>query len=360
MTEDADVTVVPTKPTKPKRRDTMRRAALVTQVDDGPEPGTLREGPRRILIAGAHRLVAVHLIEQLLADANVDVVIAVTRGTCPPSLLGADPERFLFVSADLSKRRQVDNLFLLDRLREKPLDTVLHLAFQGDPSGYTKRNHDFNVNSAKHLLEASLRHLVGKYIFLSSDAVYRIGARGDYKVREDAELNLDPKVHPILRDTIDAEFICRAKMDDLETEVMVLRPSGVFGGGVISGLNLLFESNPPVLPVGFDPMINPTTKENLSRDLMLAINLHGKGVYNVAGVTVGPLSKFLEERGIAPLRVPGPALKLLNRAQRLLGMTRYHAGFHPRRLYYSLVLDDSRFEKIFRAHQNRVPGVGGG
>ncbi len=146
-------------------------------------------------------------------------------------------------------------------------------------------------------------------------------------------------------------------MDDLETEVMVLRPSGVFVGGVISGINLLFESNPPVLPVGFDPMINPTTKEHLARDLMLALNLHGKGVYNVAGVTVGPLSKFLEERGIQPMRVPGPALKLLNRAQRILGMTRFHAGFHPRRLYYSLVLDDSRFEKIFRANIERVPAL---
>lgn len=354
MSDDAEVKATPGRK---KRRDTMRRAALVTQVDEGPEPGTLRSGRRRVLIAGAHRLVAVHLIEHLLADPNVDAVMAVARGACPPSLLGADPERFHFVSADLSKRRQVDNLFLLDRFRDKPLDTVVHLAFNGDPLGYTQRNHEFNVNSAKHLLEASLRHLVGKYIFLSSDAVYRIGARGDYKVREDAELNLDPAVHPILRDTIDAEFICRAKMDDLETEIMVLRPSGVFGGGVISGLNLLFESNPPVLPVGFDPMINPTTKEHLSRDLMLALNLHGKGVYNVAGVTVGPLSKFLEERGIQPMRVPGPALKLLNRAQRMLGMTRYHAGFHPRRLYYSLVLDDSRFEKIFRANMDRVEAL---
>ena len=78
---------------------------------------------------------------------------------------------------------------------------------------------------------------------------------------------------------------------------------------------------------------------------------------NVAGVTVGPLSKFLEERGIQPMRVPGPALKLLNRAQRMLGMTRYHAGFHPRRLYYSLVLDDSRFEKIFRANMDRVEAL---
>lgn len=342
---------------KKKRRDTMRRAALVTAVDEGPEPGTLRKGKRRIFIAGARRRVAVHLIERLLADPNVEAILAVDRGACPPALLGADPERFVYVSSDLSRRRQVDNLFLLDKFREHPLDTVMHLAFQGNPHGYGQRNHEFNVNSAKHLLEASLRHGIGKYIFLSSDAVYRIGPRGDYKVREDAELNLDQHTHPILRDTIDAEFICRAKMDDLDCEVMVLRPSGVFGGGVISGLNLLFESNPPILPIGFDPMINPTTKERLARDLMLAIHLHGKGVYNIAGVTVGPLSKFLAERGIKPVRVPGSMLKAANRAQRVMGMTRYHAGFHPRRLFYSLVLDDSRFEKIFRTNAEKVVGL---
>ncbi|MEM6989304.1 MAG: NAD-dependent epimerase/dehydratase family protein [Myxococcota bacterium] len=319
-----------------------------------PSPGTLRPGKRRVFIAGARRRVAVHLIERLLADPDVEAILAVDRGACPPALLGCDPERFVFASADLSRRRQVDNLFLLDRFRRQPFDTVLHLAFAGNPHGYNFKSHEFNVNAAQHLLQAALRHGVSKYIFLSSDAVYKLGPRGDYKVREDAELNLDPDAHPILRDTLDAEFICRAKMDEPGSEVMVLRPSGVFGGGVISGMNLLFESNPPVLPVGFDPMINPTTKERLARDLMLAIFLHGKGVFNMAGTTVGPLSKFLDERGIKPMRVPGPALKLLNRAQRVLGMTRYHAGFHPRRLFYSLVLDDAKFERVFRANAQRV------
>jgi UDP-glucose 4-epimerase len=337
-----------------RRRDTLRHASLLNE-EGGAEPGTLRTGKRRVFVAGARRRVAVHLIERLLDHPDVDLVLAVDQGPCPPALLGSDPDRFIYASADMSRRRQVDNLFLLDQCRERPLDTVVHLAFQGNPHGYTQRNHEFNVNAAKHLIEASLRHEVGKYIFLSSDAVYRIGPRGDYKVREDAEINLDPDAHPILRDTVDAEFICRAKMDHPDCEVVVLRPSGVFGGGVISGINLLFESNPPVLPVGFDPMVNPTTKERLARDITLAIFLHGKGVYNVAGLTVGPLSKFLDERGIRPIRVPGPTLKLFNRVQRMLGMTRYHAGFHPRRLYYSLVLDDSRFDKIFRGNAERVP-----
>lgn len=332
---------------------TLKSAALINPAELA-EPGTLRAGPRRVFIAGARRRVAVHLIERLLAAPEVDLVLGADRGACPPALLGCDPERFIFASADLSKRRQVDNLFLLDKLRERPIDTVLHLAFQGNPRGYGVESHEFNVNSARHLLDAALRHGVAKYIFLSSDAVYKIGARTDYKVREDGELNLDQDVHPILRDTIDAEFMCRAKMDRPDCEVMVLRPSGVFGGGVLSGINLLFESTPPVLPVGFDPMINPTSKERLGRDLILAIFLHGKGVYNIAGNTAGPLSKFLEERGIRPIRVPGPALGVVNRLQRALGMTRYHAGFHPKRLYFSLVLDDSRFEKVFRSHAEAV------
>jgi hypothetical protein len=39
-------------------------------------------------------------------------------------------------------------------------------------------------------------------------------------------------------------------------------------------------------------------------------------------------------------------------------MTRYHAGFHPKRLYYSLVLDDSKFERMFRAHAHKVLALG--
>jgi len=338
-----------------KRDAPLRPGATVA---GGPGFGMLREGPRRVFIAGARRRIAIHLIERLIAAPEVDLVLAVDRGPCPPALLGCDPDRFTYASADLSRRRQVDNLFLLDRLRAEPLDTVVHLAFVGDPHGYDYERHEFNVNAAQNLLDAALRHDVTKHIFLSSDAVYRLGPRNDYKVREDAEINLDPKGHPVLRDTIDAEFICRAKMDHPQCEVMVIRPSGVFGGGVLSGINLLFESNPPVLPVGFDPMINPTSKERLARDLMLAIFLHGKGVFNVAGTTAGPMSRFLEDRGIRAVRGPGPALGLVNRVQRALGMTRYHAGFHPKRLYFSLVLDDEKFERAFRAHAHLVTALG--
>ncbi len=315
----------------------------------GRDPGAQRDGQRVVMITGAHRRVAMALIGRLLDDRRVDLILAVSHGACPKELLGHDPDRFHYTAADLSRRRQVDNLFLLELFRERPLDTVVHLAFQGNPVGYDFRRHEFNVKSTQHLLDGSLAHGIGKYVFLSSDTVYKIGPRNDYKVREDAELNLDPDAHPIVRDTIDAEFLCRAKMDDPSCDVMVIRPSGVLGGGVMSGINLLFESQPPLLPVGFDPMINPTTKERLARDLHLTVRLHGKGVYNVSGSAAGPLSSFLEEAGLEPLRLPGPALRAASRMQRAMGRSRYRAGFHPKRLYYSLVLDDARFDEVFRS-----------
>ena len=74
------------------------------QVDGARERSALlRAGRRRIFIAGARRRVAVHLIERLIADPDVDVILAVDRGACPPTLLGCDPERFIFASADLSR-----------------------------------------------------------------------------------------------------------------------------------------------------------------------------------------------------------------------------------------------------------------
>jgi hypothetical protein len=298
-------------------------------------PGAPRRGRRSVLVTGAHRKMAAALISRLVDDPNVELVIAVGPGACPAPLLGHDPARFTYAAADLSKRRQVDNLFLLEVVREHRLDTVVHLAFQGNPEGYDIERHEFNVNSTRHLLDGALREGVGKFVFLSSDAVYKLGPAYDFKVREDAEINLEPDAHRTLRDTVDAEFLCRAKMDHETCEVVVLRPSGVLGGGVLSGMNL-------------------TSKERLARDLHLALALHGKGIYNVAGPVAGPLSRFMEERGVEPRRIPGALLLAANRLQRRLGQTRYHAGFHPKRLYYSLVLDDARFEQTFRRHASLI------
>ena len=108
-------------------------------------------------MSGVHRKVAGTFVQRLMEDPDVELVVGVSHGTCPPPLLDLDPSRFLMTTADLSRRDQVENLFLLDRLQDAPLDTVVHLAFQGNPRGYSVRRHEFNVNSTRWLLDGCLR-----------------------------------------------------------------------------------------------------------------------------------------------------------------------------------------------------------
>ena len=166
----------------------------------------------KILVTGGAGFIGSHLVERLLREGHQVSILDDFNDFYDPAIKHANiagvADQISVHRADLRDARAVNEVFH----REK-FDTVVHLAFQGNPRGYGVESHEFNVNSARHLLDASLRHGVSKYIFLSSDAVYKIGPRTDYKVREDGELNLDHDVHPILRDTIDAEFMCRAKMD---------------------------------------------------------------------------------------------------------------------------------------------------
>ncbi|TPV95304.1 MAG: NAD-dependent epimerase/dehydratase family protein [Myxococcales bacterium FL481] len=321
-------------------------------------PGLARAGLRRVLVTGLERRIAAAVIDHLLEHAGVELILGVSRGSCPPWLVGHDPARFVHTTADLRRRRDVENLFLLELVRERSIDSVIHLALEGDPLGYDLERHRFNVASTRQTLAVARANGVGKYVFLSSDAVYVVGPRTDAKVNEDSELNLAPGTHPVVRDMIDAEFLCRAKMDDPDCEIVVLRHSGVIGGGVVSGINLLLESDPPVLPVGFDPLMNPCSVQELAVAVARATLRHGKGVYNVAGATTATLSSLLDAHGVRPRRVPGFALRAINRTQRFLGQTRYHAEYHPGRLHYGLVLDDARFHHVFPTDALRESDAG--
>ncbi|MFO0634332.1 MAG: hypothetical protein U0168_15915 [Nannocystaceae bacterium] len=335
---------------------TLKAAALVNPAEMA-TPGTLREGPRRVFVAGARRRVAVHVIERLLAAPEVDLVLGVDRGACPPALLGCDPERFIFASADLrasaARSTTCSCSIACASARSTPSCTWRSRA--------TPRATASRATSSTSTRRATYwtRACATAWPSTSSCRAMRStrSARAPTtRCARTASSNLDPDVHPILRDTIDAEFMCRAKMDRPDCEVMVLRPSGVFGGGVLSGVNLLFESTPPV-PVGFDPhdqshQQGAAGPRHPARDLLARQRRLQRR---------GPDGRAADEvpRGARHPADPraGPALGVVNRMQRILGMTRYHADFHPKRLYFSLVLDDSRSSRIFRANAN---GAGAG
>lgn len=314
----------------------------------------LREAPQRVLVTGAHRRMAHALIEALLEDTRVAMVVAVDRGPCPVELLGRDPERFAYASVDLAKRRQVEHALLHEAVEGVGFSTVVHLCAESGSAGGAHRVHAHNVDATRYLLEGSVQHRVGKFVFVSSDSVYRLGPRADASVAEDAELDLSADAHPRVRDTIDAEFLCRAKMDQPDMEVCVLRPSGLIGDGLDSGLSQLLAGDPIYAPVGFDPLVQPLPLATFVRDVLLAILLRGGGVFNVGSPRVVSLSVLAQEQGRRVVRVPGAVIPLVYAAARRFGTTPFDVRVRPKRLFHSLVLDDRKFSARFRAHGELV------
>ena len=147
------------KATPGRRRSDVTRCAVRHSSRPGGRGSrtrcTLRDwSSSRAWSPGAHRLVAVQLIENLLVGSQCRCRAWRSRsGACPPVAARRRPR-----AVPLRTRRPISRAGAAKSttcscstdFRDKPLDTVVHLAFNGAPaSGYTQRNHEFNVNSAR-------------------------------------------------------------------------------------------------------------------------------------------------------------------------------------------------------------------
>ena len=230
--------------------------------------------------------------------------------------------------------------------REEEINTVVHLAFKGDPEGYGSPSHQLNIAGTKNFLQHCLDcPSVTQFVYLSSASVYRLGPTSDVLIREDDELNFDPNAHPIVKDAVGAELLCRTQMDSERCNIVVLRPSGVIGRNVNSELNHLFESTVCFVPMGYDPMVNPVHTLDVIRALKEAAFLDIRGIFNIAGPDAGPLSAFLGMvRGRAH-KVPERLLGPMYRMARRMGLSHFKYELNPGRLRYGLVLDGSRAQR---------------
>jgi UDP-glucose 4-epimerase len=307
----------------------------------------LRAKPLRVLITGVTRTIGRQLADELYYDQRVERIIGTALGRDRPYYFrNFDPERFNYQSLDLNRPRSLADFFYTRALREAEINTVVHLAFKGDPWSYGGGAHQLNIAGTKNFLQHCLDSpSVTQFVYLSSASVYRMSPLTDVLIREEDDLNFEPDAHPIVKDAVGAELLCRAKMDHERCNIVVLRPSGVIGRNVSSELNHLFESALCFVPMGFDPMINPIHALDVIRALKAAVFQDIRGVYNIAGPDAGPLSAFLDRSRGQARAVPAPLLGPLYRMAQRLRLSRYNYELNPLRLCYPLVLDSSRAQR---------------
>ena len=300
----------------------------------------------RVLVTGATTALGRALCQELYQDVQrVDHVFAVASDeTLPYYFRDFHHDRFTYWSANLLKERHLKGLFLAERFRKRAITQVVHCGFlrmvkaQGLPPSEA-------VQATRRLLrfcsEAKVEHLV----FLSGCLVYRLRPWTSAVIDEEGELDFDPDSDPWVKARVDADTICQTYMDKELPKITVLRPGPILGRNVSSHLGDLLESYLVLRQAGYDPMVRPIHSSDVRRAIHRALDARAHGVFNVAGPDVAPLSEFCRLNGRPSLPLPPPALRWVNRVQRVLRMTSCDLSTTPRWLKYPCVLDTTRIER---------------
>ncbi len=317
--------------------------------DESQQDETKKRGgdKRRVLITGVTSTIGRQLAERLLHDKKVEAVLGVSRDERPYYFDDFDARRFYYKRANLLKPRELTNLFLDEDFKALKIDTVVHLAFMHRPEDTTREAHELNVEGTKSLLDKCLEtQSVKKFIFKSSANVYKIRPHNPVRLKETDDLNFDPGVDPLLKDQVDADMLCRAKMDNKRVKIVVLRPSATIGRNVHTFMNTYLESAVCLRVMGFNPMVNLIHVKDVIRAIQLAIHKSVQGIFNIAGKETAPLSDFAGLCGAASVELPESLLVPAGLLARQVGLSKFDPRTNIDRIKYACLLDTTKARDI--------------
>jgi UDP-glucose 4-epimerase len=327
-----------------------RRPEAPDQKSGGEAAGKGTGGRKKnVLITGVTGTLGSRLAEALYYDKNVGIILGAARGAKPYYFNQFDTKRFIYKNMNILKSRDLTNLFLAADFKDAEINTVVHLAFFNRVSKSKEKGsfHSLNVEGTSNLLDKCIESgSVNKFIFKSSDVVYKIRPHNPIYLDENADLNFDTDVDPWIKDRVDADMICQSKMDSKGIGIVILRFSNIIGRMVSSQLNAYFDSPLVLKALGFNPLINLIHMEDVVAAIQLAIHRNVKGIFNIAGADTAPISTFAEINRSRMYSLPEPMLGPVNTVMRKLGMTQYYYSVDKDRLKYSVLLDTRKATKM--------------
>jgi nucleoside-diphosphate-sugar epimerase len=309
---------------------------------------------KRVLVTHADEPIGRRVVKTLFHDERVAAILALGDGPPPRAFdrfLAEAPPRVHYARLDLAKHRPVSDLFHSALFREAEIDSVVHVPRHGAAaseaaplvSGLPERTAETRL-LLQHCLEAaSVRSLIA----VGSAFVYRLPPGNANRLHEESELDLDPDVAPEIRSWIDCDMILHGEVHNDRLRVVVLRVPTVVaeGGYVYLNPSLSERPLPRVRAMGYDPICSLVSDKDVARGVQAAVHAHRPGIYNIAGHEAMPLSELARWTRRASFPVPGPLLRGLASAARLLGADPSPLPSDGPHLRYGFTLDTSRAER---------------
>ena len=296
-----------------------------------------------VLVTGATTPIGERLCRSLLADQDVDHVLAV--GPHPPerAMPFAHGERLVYRQMDLSRSRAVHEL-LFGIARDLRVRVVMHLSMHRSVDAHGSKVHALNVDALRSLLSLSERHpTIERLIFKSYAEVYQVQHNLPSLITEDHPLNMAGGAPQWIRDRVEADLTACTRMGLSNLEIMVLRCAEVLAPGTGSQLFDYLSSSVCLRSAGYDPVLNLLSISDVVRALELACKASGvQGVINIPGKDSLPLSECIFRWGRASVPLPEAILSPLYRMRRRLRGAQFSYGMNRRRFHYAAVPDGTR------------------
>lgn len=266
--------------------------------------------PKVVLVTGASRFFGGNVVTRLVADPDIERVIAVDARMPSRDLLRR-MGRAEFIRADIRNpliRKVIDG---------NKVDTVVHPAVLSRPpsSGGRPAMKDYNVFGAMQLMAACQKATtVRRVVVRSSSAVYGCGPKDPAKFTEEMSARTPPRGW-FARDMLEIEGFVRGmarRRPDIAASILRFPP--IVGSRLAARGVQYFRS--PVTPTifGRDPRMQLLHEEDSIAALTHAARHAPGGTSNVAGDGTLALSQAIRRAGRVELPVPMGVFRSVGRS----------------------------------------------
>ena len=295
---------------------------------------------QRVLVTGAggylgHQVV--QRLSELPAGQRPELVLAHDLHAPTEALPGVD-----YASGDI-RSQELGELIARHRI-----DTVVHLAAIVTPGRRSNRalEYDVDVNGTRNVLQACVRHGVGRIVVSSSGAAYGYHADNPAWLTEDMPVRGNAVFPYAHHKRLVEELLAEYRVQHPQLAQVVLRIGTILGETVRNQITDLFEKPRLLAIAGAESPFVFIWDQDVVAIMVRAIGEGPAGIYNVAGDGALTLREIAQRLGKRRLVLPAWMLKGALALLKPLGLTQYG----PEQLdflRYRPVLLNTRLKTVF-------------
>ncbi len=222
---------------------------------------------------------------------------------------------------------------LAEKLKEIGATVLVHATSKNNPSLQWVNAHELEVIGTLNMVSAAKAAQIRKFVFCSTTAVYGASPKNPNYIAESAPLDPHPVAH-FVRDKVEAEKqVASLHQDAPQILITTLRFSLIVGPRSKNYFTELFRRRIVPTLLGYDPLMQFLSEDDAADALEKAVLEDFRGIFNIVGRGVVPLSYALREANKVGFPIAGfvayPVIQILWNLQllsvpgRLLDYFRY-------------------------------------